>query len=650
VPANSDCANFRPANPGLPEPDFWLSRVLAWCLVKHAFAFRLLACFLSVTAATALIGIFEKWEADGTVLWAANGLLLAYLLLAPRWQWPAYLATGFLALILGSTLFHESWDRILLYNTLDLIEVITGAALLRRRSTELPRFTHRSYLLRFLAFGVLLGPAIAGAINALIAFIATGAPPGPTFLNWMVADGLGIAVTTPAFVAVFQTRFRVTQSWRQCWYYPPLLVLITVASFAQQKVPILSLIYPLLTLILIRLGLGYASLSMLSVAVVAGGLTMRGDGPFAAAHAIKIAAPGYLLQGYVASALILLYTVSMVLEKQRKAERRLQKIAALHALVTENSRDAIIISDFHGNRSYAYISAPVQAQVGWTADEFAKLNSLEQLHPEDRPKAANIVHELQSGVESAMIETRFRKRDGEYIWVESSLRLIRNPRTGSPSGILNIVRDITERKLVEQQLKDAYKAVETLAVTDALTGLANRRGFDQTLSSEWRRSLRDARPLSLLLIDVDLFKSYNDTYGHVRGDSCLKQIAEAALDVVARPGDMVARFGGEEFAVILPSTDGEGALRIAEEISMALRSRKLPHSSNPLGFLTLSIGCATMVPSFGLHSVNLVERADEALYKAKRDGRNQVCSHGIGLSAPKSENNIPQQAAVDKIA
>jgi diguanylate cyclase (GGDEF)-like protein len=203
---------------------------------------------------------------------------------------------------------------------------------------------------------------------------------------------------------------------------------------------------------------------------------------------------------------------------------------------------------------------------------------------------------------------------------------VRDPVTGAPTGILNMVRDITERKQAEQKLQEAYRAVETLAITDALTGLANRRQFDQCLTTEWRRGLRDRNPLAMLLIDVDLFKSYNDTYGHVRGDSCLKQIAEAALDAAARPGDLVARFGGEEFAVILPNTDSEGALQVANEICDGLRRRSLEHSTNPLGILTISVGCAAMVPSLGQHAIHLIELADEALYTAKRNGRSQVCT------------------------
>src|ERR1017187_5794288 len=184
---------------------------------------------------------------------------------------------------------------------------------------------------------------------------------------------------------------------------------------------------------------------------------------------------------------------------------------------------------------------------------------------------------------------------------------------GMHMGRVWFFRDITERKRAEQQLQEAYRAVEALAVTDPLTGLANRRQFDQCLAAEWRRSLRERSPLSMLLMDVDLFKSYNDTYGHVRGDSCLKQIAEAAQDVVTRPGDIVARFGGEEFAVVLPNTDNSGAMQVADAVCDAVRNRNLHHSGSPYEKITISVGCATILPSLGRNSITLVELADSAL-------------------------------------
>jgi diguanylate cyclase (GGDEF)-like protein len=225
--------------------------------------------------------------------------------------------------------------------------------------------------------------------------------------------------------------------------------------------------------------------------------------------------------------------------------------------------------------------------------------------------------------------------------------LVVDPETGLPSGVLNVVRDVSERKKAELKLQEAYNAVEALAVTDALTGLANRRRFDQYLASEWRRSMRDHQPLSMLMLDVDKFKAYNDTYGHQRGDSCLKQIAEACMDVVSRPGDLVARFGGEEFVVILPNTESEGAMAVAGEICEALRSRRLPHSGNAPGIVTISAGCATLVPKFGKHAPDLIEMADQALYSAKNNGRNQVCSGNIHEVAGGDSHSIemPEAAA-----
>ncbi len=203
---------------------------------------------------------------------------------------------------------------------------------------------------------------------------------------------------------------------------------------------------------------------------------MTGRGPFAAFAVLKSVDPIVLLEFFVLAGMIVLYSVSVVLEQEMTTERQLQKIVAQHNLVTENSRDVIILSDFNGNRSF--VSAAARQLVGWTPQEVMKQKSSELVHPDDLTKAAAVVHQLYSGAEDAMIACRVRKRNGEYLWVEASLRVVRNPVTGAPTGILNMVSDITERKQAEQKLQDAYRAVETLAITDALTGLANRRQFD----------------------------------------------------------------------------------------------------------------------------------------------------------------------------
>jgi diguanylate cyclase (GGDEF)-like protein/PAS domain S-box-containing protein len=591
----------------------------AW-LRRNAFFVRLTGCFVWVALATAFIGFARQ----NNVIWVANGVLLAYLLLASRKRWAAYLVVGFAAQVAGAAVVNPLLGVDALFAALHVGEVLLCLLLLRRRSNQIPDFTHRPYLLRFLICAALISPLVSGSIFALISPGLMHISAASALIRWYAANSLGFAVATPTCVAVLRSRFHHPPRARADWSVLLLLIFTTLATFSQSQAPLAFVIYPVLVLVLLRLGLGWAALSTLFVAGVGSWSTLHGLGPFSLVHSATPFQPAVLLQAFVTCGMFMLYSVSMVLESQHAAERRLQKIAALHTVVTENSRDAIIVADFEGRRSYA--SPAVENLVGWTPDELINQRFTELAHPEDQPRLDATLRELQDGAEGAIIEYRAKRRDGNYIWLEASLRLLRDRKTDAPTGVLNFTRDISERKQAEKRLQDAYDAVEALAVTDALTGLANRRRFDQYLAVEWRRGLRDRKPLSLLMIDVDLFKSYNDNYGHVRGDSCLKQIAESALDVVGRPGDLIARFGGEEFAVILPNTPNEGALCIANDICESLRNRRLPHIANPLGHMTISVGCATMIPRFGLHSVNLVELADEALYFSKRNGRNQVCN------------------------
>jgi diguanylate cyclase (GGDEF)-like protein/PAS domain S-box-containing protein len=592
---------------------------------RYSFARRLAGCFIAVTLAAAVVDFFKHGGTGADFIWVANGLLLAYLLLAPRWRWPAYLGAGFAALLAASLLTQHRLQLLdLVLAGLNCAEVLIGALLLRRRSAQLPRFTNRGYLLRFLAYAVVAAPLAVGLVFTALSPLWAHTTIFHAFLSWAAVDGLGTAVVTPAFVAVFQARFKSTANWRQNWIYLALLVAVTLAAFSQTTVPPLTITYPLLTLILLTLGLGWAALGTLFVATLAGWFTVLGIGPLTLSRASSGTGLSLLLQTFIASAMLMLYTVSVVLEKQRDIERRLRKIVAQHTLVTENSRDVIILADFEGRRSY--VSPAAEIMTGWKPEELLKQRGPDLVHPDDLPFVNNALRELGTRSDGTTVECRVQAMDGEYIWVEASLRVVRDPETGLPSGILNMVRDVTERKRAEQQLENAYHAVEALAVMDALTGLANRRRFDQCLTAEWRRCLRDRKPISMLLIDADLFKSFNDAYGHLRGDTCLKQIAEAALDVVTRPGDLVARFGGEEFAIILPSTANEGAMQVALEICESLRRRKLIHSGSPFGIMTISVGCATIAPKLGQHATDLIEMADKALYRVKRSGRNHVCN------------------------
>jgi diguanylate cyclase (GGDEF)-like protein/PAS domain S-box-containing protein len=562
-------------------------------------------------------------------------VLLAYLLLAPRQRWSAYLCAGFSAYLAAALLVNGYWRPFdLIYGVLDLAEVLIAALLLRRRSAKLPDFTDREYLIRFVASAVVAAPVAIGLVFALISAVWLRQAPGHAFLRWAGVDGLGFVVVTPPCAAIFRSRFSSPSKQAKNWLYVFLLVAVATASFSQTTLPLVVLAYPLLILILLGMGMGWATLATCFVAIVGGWFSYRGIGPLGTGLSLR-------LQMFVVSAMLMLEIVSIVLEKQHAIERQLRKIAAQHSLVMENSRDVIVLTDFRGNRSY--VSPAAEILTGWTTEELLKQSSTELIHPEDLANVKAALGKLRSSAEGSLIECRIRTADGRYIWVESSLWVARDPETSAPSGILNMVRDIEERKHTEEQLANAYRTVEALAVLDALTGLANRRRFDQCLSKEWRRALRDRKPLSMLLIDADLFKSYNDSYGHPRGDSCLKQIAEAALEVVTRPGDLVARIGGEEFAIILPNTRNQGAMQLANEVCEALRRRKVTHKDSPSGIMTISMGCATIVPRVGQQAMDLIEKADKALYQAKHDGRDRVCN-GSAVERAEGKDALPAGA------
>lgn len=183
------------------------------------------------------------------------------------------------------------------------------------------------------------------------------------------------------------------------------------------------------------------------------------------------------------------------------------------------------------------------------------------------------------------------------------------------------------------QLKLRTDKLEALAMVDGLTGIANRRNFDQTLDLDWRRARRTGSHLSLIMIDIDEFKAYNDNYGHGAGDECLRVVAGAIESTMRRPGDFVGRYGGEEFVVLLPECDLEGALTMAEKIRLAVKALKIPHAfSGTADHVTISLGCHAMLCESKTSSNQLLQEADQALYLAKQRGRDRV----VASNAPQA--------------
>ena len=222
------------------------------------------------------------------------------------------------------------------------------------------------------------------------------------------------------------------------------------------------------------------------------------------------------------------------------------------------------------------------------------------------------------------LEIEFRTKLGKIRTMLISAELI---NINQETCILTVGKDITDRKQIQLALEKANQKLHRLANSDGLTQVANRRYFDEMLGKEWRRCMREKQYLSLILCDVDYFKLYNDYYGHQMGDDCLIRIAKAMSNAIRRPADIVARYGGEEFVVILPNTDEKGAINIAKSIQDKVDQLKIIHLKSKVSqYVTVSFGSATLIPHRKITPKTLIQIADEALYTAKKLGRDRIIS------------------------
>jgi len=213
------------------------------------------------------------------------------------------------------------------------------------------------------------------------------------------------------------------------------------------------------------------------------------------------------------------------------------------------------------------------------------------------------------------------------------IELIARIRAHSKAYLLQLQRDeaYREMKKLQQQLTESHRQLEEsnailqrLSTMDGLTGISNRRHFDETLALQWRSSLRQHTTLSLILLDIDFFKKYNDGYGHQGGDDCLKEVAKTLSETIQRPCDFIARYGGEEFVAILPNTDARGAALMAEQMRANVQAKNIPHAySSVASHVSISLGVAAMQANESATPADLIAKADAALYKAKETGRNR---------------------------
>ena len=284
-------------------------------------------------------------------------------------------------------------------------------------------------------------------------------------------------------------------------------------------------------------------------------------------------------------------------------------------------------------KTYTYIGPQIEKLLGWKQDSWRTVQDwAERMHEDDRQRVVNTcVAQSIAGIDHEA-DYRALKADGSYIWVREVVHVVRDERNVVDS-LVGFMFDISERKKKEEQLVILNRKLEEFSYKDGLTGISNRRFFDDFYHREWCNALREQKPLSVMMIDIDFFKYYNDANGHIIGDGCIQQIAHLLESCCSRPRDLAARYGGEEFALVLPETKLQDAIQIAETILQRVELANLPHSASPISDkVTLSIGIQTIIPTHKHDKKHFLELVDQNLYKAKQGGRRRIVATDMDIA------------------
>jgi len=320
------------------------------------------------------------------------------------------------------------------------------------------------------------------------------------------------------------------------------------------------------------------------------------------------------------------------LRTSREACAVAQESEQRYRSVLQAAQDGIVITDLDGLVRSANPAVLIQLGIGDEKDVLGT-DVVKLLHQVDRQQSRDSIQRMFQGESYGVHDFRGLSKDGSELYVSVNAEFILDPK-GERCGIVFVGRNVSERKAVELALSESNRRLSELSITDGLTEIANRRHFDEVFATEHARHIRTGRTLSLIMLDVDHFKRFNDNFGHLAGDECLKSIAQVLRCSARRSSDLAARYGGEEFACILPETDYEGAMCVAEKIRTGILRLAIPHESNsPGAVVSASLGVVSVRCFVGKNRCELISCADEMLYRAKAQGRDRICSMDLSIPA-----------------
>jgi diguanylate cyclase (GGDEF)-like protein len=596
-----------------------------------------------------------------------SGLALAVLLIFGYQLWPGIFIGAFL---LNLSTGVPVWVSLLM-SAGNAIEALAGVWLLGRMpyfQNSLQRLADAFGLIFLAALSSTLVGSIIGTVSLYLGGILSLQSIGITWVTWWLGDAIGILIVAP-FILSWVSVKTAKAVFEKVAEFIFLVITASLAGFLifSGVFHFTYFILPFLIWSSFSFGQRGSSLVVMIFSVFALWNTLNGVGPFSTYSSYEglmnvgsflmiISCTGMVLSAAIAERkqahekVVIYKKAQDVLQTSKERLESLLTLSQMSEATEKEIREFALESVVRLTRSeagYLHFVSDNEKEielVSWSKDVLKQCSAVKEPHyPVDKAGIWADSIRLRKPVihnDYQYNENRKGYPDGHFhIERHMSIPIFDNNKIVAVSGVANKKEDYDEYDINQYTLfmksmwfilkqKRADVIARKNSIEDGLTGIANRRHFDNMYEIEWRRAMRGKYPLSLIFLDIDFFKPYNDIYGHRQGDKCLVMVAKSLKEHTRRPGDMVARYGGEEFVVILPNTEYEGALSVAEKMRETVWEFNEPHKgSGSDERLTISAGVASVVPEEALNSSELVEKADTALYTAKAEGRN--CVKGI---------------------
>ncbi|MBL8850203.1 MAG: diguanylate cyclase [Planctomycetaceae bacterium] len=573
--------------------------------------------------AAAELGHALSFSGDFATFWPPSGLFVGGLLIADRRRWPVLCAATLCANLISDVQFHGKAVPVSFgFWVANATEAFAGAALVRRFSGPQFILDRLRNVLWIYTVPALLTPMLGAVIGAVVVAVAFDAEFWSSWLTWWISDVVGIVAFAPLIVSVHAElwdRIRIVRPMR---IVELLLLLAGLALnvefvFGHQSTPLVWTTMPFMLWAALRFEVTGVSLAIVVTTVLMAKNTAQGRGPFAAGW--SPVEQMLLARAFILVSGVSFVTVAVALRERRVAVARIVEDEVTLRDLYENMNEHVYSTGPDGR--FLRVNRACCTALGYTEAEFLSMTVAQVVHPDELPRLHSDLERQLAG-EKLAVHSRVVTKAGAILYVEGTTEFIF--KHGQPAGSRSIFRDVTARKEHEAQLdryrrrlEEANARWELLATTDGLTRLKNRRAFQAKLIEEVERARRYETPLSLLLLDIDYFKRFNDTFGHPAGDGVLRGVGQL-LQETARTTDFVARYGGEEFAIILLNTDEENAITVADRFRVAVEQGDWRERA-----ITVSIGVATL-QSGDRECSKLINAADAALYQSKEHGRNCV--------------------------